>query len=82
VLGTLALSPLPSHPPPGTPQAPTQAELDPSMKALVVSRETIEGGESINAGENSSQPRPGSRQEIRNIRHLMLTSFSNTMSID
>ncbi|KAF8056133.1 Phosphopantetheine adenylyltransferase 1 [Scenedesmus sp. PABB004] len=32
------------------PQAPTQAELDPGMQALVVSQETLPGGEAINAG--------------------------------
>eukprot|EP00775_Hariotina_reticulata_P002320 gene2320-2628_t len=30
--------------------APTQAELDPSMQALVVSQETLAGGEAINTG--------------------------------
>lgn len=32
------------------PAAPTQAELDPGMEALVVSRETLAGGEAINRG--------------------------------
>jgi pantetheine-phosphate adenylyltransferase len=32
------------------PSAPTQAELDPGMQALVVSRETLAGGEAINRG--------------------------------
>lgn len=31
-------------------QAPTLAELDPSMQALVVSHETLSGGRAINAG--------------------------------
>lgn len=31
-------------------QEPTQAELDPGMQALVVSKETLAGGEAINAG--------------------------------
>lgn len=31
-------------------QEPTQAELDPEMQALVVSRETLPGGEAINQG--------------------------------
>jgi phosphopantetheine adenylyltransferase len=34
-------------------QEPTQAELDPAMQALVVSQETIPGGEAINAGRAS-----------------------------
>ena len=32
------------------PSEPTAAELDPSMQALVVSRETLLGGEAINRG--------------------------------
>jgi phosphopantetheine adenylyltransferase len=32
------------------PKEPTQAELDPDMRALVVSRETVRGGEAINEG--------------------------------
>eukprot|EP00983_Pelagomonas_calceolata_P043450 1138899-Pelagomonas_calceolata.AAC.2 len=32
---------------------PTQAELDPSMEAIVVSRETLGGAEKINAGRVS-----------------------------
>jgi pantetheine-phosphate adenylyltransferase len=32
------------------PAEPTQAELDPAMRALVVSRETVKGGEAINDG--------------------------------
>lgn len=35
--------------PPKT-QEPTQAELDPSMQAIVVSRETLRGAQQINAG--------------------------------
>jgi len=35
------------------PQEPTQAELDPSMEAIVVSRETLGGAEKINAGRVS-----------------------------
>lgn len=31
-------------------QAPTIAELDPAMQALVVSHETLPGGQAINAG--------------------------------
>jgi len=31
-------------------QEPTQAELDPSMEAIVVSKETLGGAEKINAG--------------------------------
>lgn len=32
------------------PAAPTEAELDPGMQALVVSHETLAGGEAINSG--------------------------------
>jgi phosphopantetheine adenylyltransferase len=35
------------------PSAPTQAELDPNMQALVVSRETLSGGEAINSGRRA-----------------------------
>lgn len=35
------------------PQEPTQAELDPTMRALVVSQETLPGGQAINAGRTA-----------------------------
>ena len=35
------------------PKEPTQAELDPEMQALVVSRETVRGGEAINEGRRA-----------------------------
>jgi phosphopantetheine adenylyltransferase len=35
------------------PKEPTQAELDPDMRALVVSRETVRGGEAINEGRRA-----------------------------
>jgi hypothetical protein len=38
-----------------TTQEPTQAELDPGMQALVVSAETVAGGEAINAGEGQGK---------------------------
>lgn len=40
------------------PQEPTQAELDPGMQALVVSAETVAGGEAINAGRRARGFKP------------------------
>ena len=39
-------------------QAPTQAELDPMMDALVVSEETLSGGTAINQGRAKRGLRP------------------------
>lgn len=35
---------------PSLPQEPTQAELDPTMEAIIVSKETLSGAEAINKG--------------------------------
>lgn len=40
-------------------QEPTQAELDPGMQALVVSAETVAGGEAINEGEGQVGQKTG-----------------------